>query len=228
MRFFIYVVLLFQICGAKAQDMSASLGMIWVNGGNTKIGSEQGEDNEKPSFETSLAGFWIDVKPVSVADFRKFVRFSRYITTAEKKGFGMGYDSTTKGWKKVENASWLYPDGIAKPTAKPDEPARQISWYDARAYANWIGKRLPSELEWERALQTADKLQLAYVNRDLWQWCENWYFSYTESNYFTEKLNRPKSLRAGSRSKVSRTSMRHFLSPEDCFYNTGFRCVKDR
>ena len=202
--------------------------MVWVSGGNTSIGSEKGAENEKPTFETSIPSFWIDVQPVTVGDFRKFVYFNRYVTTAEKQGFAMCYDSTTQSWQKVKGADWLYPHGAGKAAAQPNEPVRQVSWHDAQAYANWIGKRLPSELEWERALQNADKLHLAYARQDLWQWCDNWYFSYNETGYVNHKLNRPKSLR-GSKGNLTdatyRSSIRHQAAPEECFFNFGFRCA---
>ncbi len=230
MKHIIIFCLIFYTCSlpTEAQNAKRTANMVWVNGGNTKIGLDKGNDNEKPVFETTLMGFWIDVKPVSVGNFRKFIRFNQYITTAEKQGFAMCYDSTTSKWIKVQGANWAYPEGTQKPAAKMDEPVRQISWYDAFAYANWVGKRLPTELEWERALQNTEKLQLAYTEHGLWQWCDNWYFLYSESNYFTAKLNRPKSLRAGRQDAVNRPSLRYALNPEECFYQVGFRCAKDK
>lgn len=207
---------------------NAPAGMVWVDGGKTLIGSNSGAENEKPAFETHLAGFWLDQNPVTVGDFKKFIRFTQYITSAEKVGYGLCYDSTSQAWRKVKGANWQYPEGKAMPIAPVDAPVRQISWQDAQAYATWIGKRLPSELEWERALQAQTNLKLTHTQQDIWQWCENWYFDYEASGYYTAKLNRTKSLRAGKKGTEARTSLRHSAYPDEFAFNMGFRCAKDK
>ncbi|TAE18846.1 MAG: formylglycine-generating enzyme family protein [Bacteroidetes bacterium] len=211
---------------SPAWAQTAPQGMVWVQGGTTKIGNDKGTDSEKPAFETRLAGFWLDQQPVTVGEFKKFIRFTQYRTTAEKHGFGVCYDSTAQTWKKVQGATWQNPTGKAK--AEPHEPVRQVSWHDAQAYANWIGKRLPSEFEWEKALQNAETLKLAYATENLWQWCENFYFEYSESNYYQGKLNRPKALRAGKLGQDSRPSLRLSLPSDEFSYDVGFRCAKDK
>jgi formylglycine-generating enzyme required for sulfatase activity len=226
MKIFFSCIWVMLPCLLWAQSMPKN-GMLFVKGGNTQIGNNKGADNEKPPFETTIRNFWIDQKPVTVGEFKKFVRFTHYTTTAEKQGFGMCYDSTQNAWQKVAGASWQYPQGTQKNMAQFDEPVRQVSWQDAQAYANWVGKRLPSELEWERALQQNATLQLAYTNEGLWQWCENWYFDYNESSYYTQKLNRPKSLRAGKTNNEQRPSLRRAEMTEMCSFDIGFRCAKD-
>jgi formylglycine-generating enzyme required for sulfatase activity len=209
-------------------QVPATKGMVWVEAGKASIGFDKGEKDEKPAFETHLAGFWIDQNPVTVGEFKKFVRFTQYITSAEKLGYGVCYDSTRQAWQKVKGASWKYPAGKGKTAVSFESPVRQISWEDAQAYANWLGKRLPSELEWECALQKQTDLQLAYVQTDMWQWCENWYFDYGDSNYFSSKMNRKKSLRAGKHGEVARPSLRYFAAPTDFAFNMGFRCAMDK
>lgn len=225
------IIFLFCFClpfWAYTQKDKQPKDMVWVDGGKTSIGSEKGENDEKPVFETHLAGYWIDKNPVTVGDFKKFVRFTQYVTSAEKKGYGFCYDSTSKELKSVKGANWRYPEGKAKGEASFESPVRQISWQDAQAYANWVGKRLPSELEWECALQKQATLQLAYVQQDLWQWCENWYFSYQETGYYSNKLNRSKSLRAGKKGTEARTSLRHAALPDEATFYMGFRCARDK
>lgn len=126
-------------------------GMVFVPGGRTRIGSDDGNGDEAPVFRASVRPFFMDKHPVTVAEFRGFVEATGYITDAERFGEGGVFDAESRSWKLVEGATWRHPFGPRGRGAPDDHPVTQVSWTDAVAYADWAGKRLPTEVEWEHA-----------------------------------------------------------------------------
>lgn len=156
-------LLLLAGCGSKATPARTEApeeipeGMVWIPGGVARIGSERGFEDERPVFEVTVSGFFLDIHPVTVAQFRQFVEATGYRTDAERFGNSAVYDPLTDRWMLKTGAVWHHPLGPDGPPAEDTHPVTHVSWYDASAYCAWAGKRLPSEVEWEYAARGAGK-----------------------------------------------------------------------
>ena len=151
---------------SSPSDTTAPEGMVYVPGGRTKIGIENerwkrlragretgprhlfGRDAHPP-FWAEVDPFFLDVHPVTVAQFRDFVEATDYTTQAEE--FGNAGLLRNGRWRLIEGATWRHPRGPNRPEAPDNHPVTQVSWNDAQAYCEWAGKRLPTEVEWEHA-----------------------------------------------------------------------------
>ncbi|WP_187270065.1 formylglycine-generating enzyme family protein [Pontibacter qinzhouensis] len=121
------------------------------------------ENSARERTKERIAPFYLDKNLVTVAEFDAFVKATGYTTEAEKFGNSGVFNFQKHGWDIEEGANYLYPFGKDKPAAQPDHPVTQVSWNDARAYAAWRGKRLPTQWEWEWAAMNGQQSEQVYT-----------------------------------------------------------------
>ncbi len=110
--------------------------MIEIPAGPFILGSDNTEPNESPAQTIDLPAFEIDRFEVTNDDFMMFTNTTGYQTTGEQNG-------AKKTWR-------FYIEG------KGNHPVVKVDWHDAATYCDWLGKRLPSEMEWEKAARGED------------------------------------------------------------------------
>jgi len=150
--------------------------MAWIPGGTFLMGSDDFYPEERPVRGVAVDGFWMDMKMVTAAQFRRFVRETGYVTLAERPLDPADYPDADAAllvpgslvfrkapgptplvdvrawWEYVPGASWKRPGGPGTTiNGRDHHPVVQVAYEDAEAYAAWGGKELPTEAEWERA-----------------------------------------------------------------------------
>jgi len=115
------IVELERIVGKDDKD---DVEMLLIPAGEFQMGSNDGDDDEKPVHMVDLDAFYIDVYSVTNAQYREFIEATRH--------------PEPEYWNDER-------------FNQPKQPVVGVTWYDAMAYAQWAGKRLPTEAEWEKA-----------------------------------------------------------------------------
>ncbi|HEY0180562.1 MAG TPA: ergothioneine biosynthesis protein EgtB, partial [Dokdonella sp.] len=213
-----------------------------VHGGLVEIGARGDAfafDNESPRHSV-----WLP--PYEIAD--RLVTNREWLAFIADGGYRRAELWLSDGWERVQAEGWEAPlywergaDGwrqmsLQGPRAvDPDAPVLHVSYYEAAAFANWAGARLPTEAEWEHAARAG---VLEQVDDVAWQWTQSAYASYpgyrappgAVGEYNGKFMVGQLVLRGGASVTPrghARVSYRNFYRPEQRWMFSGVRLARD-
>jgi ergothioneine biosynthesis protein EgtB len=204
-------------------------------------------DNEGPRHQALVRPFEIADRLVSNRDYAAFIADGGYSTAAlwlsdgwaavQREGWGAPayWHARETGAEPRDAAGWqaFGLDGLQ--ALDPDAPVEHLSFFEAAAYAEWAGARLPTEFEWEAASTLPG---IAQMLGHVWQWTRSSYDPYPgfrplpgiASEYNGKFMVGQQVLRGSSLATPrghARTTYRNFFPPAARWQFTGVRLVRD-
>ena len=237
----------------------------WVDfpGGVVTVGHQGKQfcfDNETPQHEVMLRDFQVARRPVTCGEFADFIADGGYRRPELWLSDGWSWVQQNAiaaplYWQQDDDRWMLHTLGCWR-DLDPDEPLSHVSFYEACAYAQWAGARLPTEFEWELAARdeettghfadgeryhpasTADRGRLVQMYGDVWEWTASSYAPYpgfkaaagAVGEYNGKFMANQMVLRGGSCATSPghvRSTYRNFFYPGDRWQFSGIRLARD-
>ncbi|MGH9189464.1 MAG: ergothioneine biosynthesis protein EgtB [Acidimicrobiales bacterium] len=168
-----------------APTIAGPTGWAAHGGGTVEIGHVGGDfafDNERPRHRVLLQPFEIAQALVTCGEWQAFI---------DDGGYRRPELWMSDGWHAVQANGWEAPEywfpsdsgwqvfTLSGPEAvAPAAPVSHVSWYEADAYARWVGARLPLEAEWEAAAPEPGEPGTEGWYDTAWQWTASPYTAY--------------------------------------------------
>ena len=203
----------------------AAAGNLYISAGYFTQGNDEviALDNERSAHSVWLDEYWIDSHLVTYGQYRQFIEAGCY---QQPQWW------TVEGWQWQSAIKLEAPLYWSEAAGLDCQPVCGVSWYEAAAYARFVGKRLPTESEWAKAAaQDATGSMLGKV----WEWTDTWFSPYPKfrafpyvgySRTYFDCAHRV--LRGGSWATPKwalRRSFRNWYHPHRREMFAGFRCA---
>lgn len=194
-------------------------------------------DNERPLYSARVETFALAKRAANNSEYMGFIESGgyterRYWSNAGWQWLQTCQVSAPEAWRKDEQGNWFCLTAAGPSELKPSDSVDGINLFEAQAFANYAGGRLPHEHEWEYATCRGDQQP-----PQAWTWCSNTFFPYPgfeaypydgySLHWFDGKHH---TLRGGSRytaAPIQRTSFRNFYTPEKRHVFAGVRVAFD-
>lgn len=128
--------------GSSQVSPADEMVQVYIPQGSFLMGSESGVINERPVHMVDLDGFWMDEHEVTNSQFVAFLN--------DQGNQEEGKSPWLNTADEIQPIELVGDTWVVEPVFS-DHPVVNVSWYGARAYCEWAGRRLPTEAEWEKA-----------------------------------------------------------------------------
>jgi ergothioneine biosynthesis protein EgtB len=225
----------------KSNPNESKNDFVTIDGDTYQIGVDEHDfpyDNEHPSHSVELDSFNIAALPVNNSDYLKFMGDDGYSRRDFWSTAGWRWRNNNKithphHWRLQKDNAWYGINHKGPYLLKDIDPVYGLSYFEAEAFANWTGGRLPHEYEWEVA-NSKQRLQQTSV---VWEWCKNTFHPYPGfSHYPYEGYSLPyfddnhyvlKGGSAYTKTFIKRPSFRNYYTADKRHIFAGLRLVYD-
>ncbi len=164
----------------RLEPAAVRLQPIAFAGGTFEIGGGDAWcfDNELPKHRETLHDFTLNATPASNAEYLGFIESGGYDNAEWWDAESREWLNATRvkaphHWLRNEDGAWYGTDCNGCRDLAPDDPVYGLSRHEARAFARYVGARLPHESEWETAHKQDPTHERIRPNGRAWEWCGN-------------------------------------------------------